>query len=137
MMDVLVQVATENGINAGGMMLKVPIDRPPGYLHYKPNMPIGKLGCTTVEVVPKAAVCDRPKKHAPKGSNLPFEVRGCFLSFVKQIGVEFLEFFFTQNLGGGGLRRKNPVSVSKEKFRSWKLAGWGAGLRARQHRLSE
>lgn len=77
-MDVLVQVTTENGINAGGMILKVPIDRPPGYLHYKPNMPIGKLGCTTVEVVPKAAVCDRPRKHAPKGPNLPFEVRTLF-----------------------------------------------------------
>jgi hypothetical protein len=92
MMDVLIQVTAANGITAGGMLLKVPIDRPPGYLHYKPNMPIGKLGCTTVEVVSKAAVCDRPRKHMPKVANLPFEVRE--VVYCCMYGILFIYYYY-------------------------------------------
>lgn len=74
MMDLLVQVTTANGINPGGMCLKVPTDRPPGCLHYKPSTPIGTLNCDTLEVVPKFDVCERPRKQTPKTANLPFEV---------------------------------------------------------------
>lgn len=74
-MDVLVHITTKNGISPGGKVLKVPTDRPPGYLHYKPNTPIGVLECTTLEVVSKQSfVNDRPLCLASKMTSLPFEV---------------------------------------------------------------
>lgn len=68
------QVTTSNGIVPGGLYLKVPSDRPPGYIHYKPNEPVGKLNCNLLEIVPKFELCERPKKQMPKTANQPFEV---------------------------------------------------------------
>ncbi len=74
MMDLLVQVTSRNGVSPGGLVLKVPSDRPPGYLSYKPSTPVGKLRSELIEVVSKAEVTDRPRKQKPKLANLPFEV---------------------------------------------------------------
>ncbi len=74
MMDLLVLVTTRNGINPGGLVLKVPSDRPPGYISYKANTPVGKLGSDKIEVVPKSEMFEKPRKVQEKIANQPFQV---------------------------------------------------------------
>lgn len=78
-MDLLVRIANEKNFSPVGLALKIPIAQAPGFLPYKPNTPIGKIGPSLVEVVPKADVAELPKKQLPRTANQPFEVQKNFL----------------------------------------------------------
>lgn len=78
-MDLLIQVASRNGISpAGNFYLKAVCDRPPGYIQYKPSTAVGRIGCQEFFIVPKSQLINVSKGQTLQkpDAKLPFEV--CF-----------------------------------------------------------
>lgn len=83
-MDLLIMAATQNGLSPAGLLIKVPSDRPPGYIHYRPNTAIGRLNVEKIEIVRKSEIFDKPLKKRTCEGELPFEVMRLKCIFVQK-----------------------------------------------------